>query len=439
MKIAIFDPSDSFRRLFKASINEYSQGIEWYEFSSIQEDDRHSLDRDYDAIVTAKELGDGEFSTLIKKIRISNYNEETPIFLFTSESSGDFLDEAFELGVTDIYTKQELITAAETFHRMICFINSVVGAELLIIEDDTAVSQYYAKAFTDIGLKAHQANNYKEAIAAIDAHPIELIITDLNLDDGSHGQRVIRDIRHNRDVDEQGLPIMVMSSSAAPQNKTCLFYLGIDEYIVKPVLPRELCLRGIHLIQKFRAEKAALSQASRFKEIAHYDSLTGAYSRHGFLDVGHFCVANCKQNSSILGLIYLDLDHFKPVNDKLGHATGDGVLTAVVTLLERLLNEQDIICRWGGDEFVVILQNCEPQYLSTIGQRIVEEFKRQKLKLCGVSCSIGLSHGSPKSISDLLEIIDQADQAMYFSKNSDENTVTEFSTIQHNKGSNAST
>lgn len=427
MKIALFDPSTSFRSLFKASIDHIVTGITWCEFTGLNGSAISCLADSVDAIVTATELDSGDYKGVIAHIKSSKFNKETPVFLFSSDASTAFLDKAFRAGVTDIFAKQDLMAVAETFKRMIAFSSSVIGAKVLLVEDDKVISDVYAQELNDLGFETFQAKSCEEAHTILEAETIELVITDLNLDDGGQGQRVIREIRHSKSVNEGGIPIMVMSGSAMAQHRICLFYLGIDEYVVKPVAPREVSLRAIHLIRKYRTETKAILSATRFKEIAHYDNLTGGYSRHGFLDIAHFYTAACKRNGNVLGILYLDLDNFKWVNDTHGHARGDSVLTLTVEILKSQLREQDVVSRWGGDEFVVLLQDCDKNYLECVAQRIQDEFKQQQDKLLGVGCSVGLSHGSPTSMAGLLELIGYADEAMYLSKKTKKGSVTVYS------------
>lgn len=431
MKIALFDPSSSFRKLFIATINDIISDIEWYEFEELNEHSREHLSQNtLDIIVTSAQHKHGDFSAVTRFIKHSQSNQETPIFLFSADSSTAFIDKAFQAGVTDIFAKQDLMTVVDIFKNIIDFTASVTDACILLVEDDKSIAQYYVEELRALGLNILHATNCDEANYIIRRHSVELVITDLNLENGGQGQRVIREIRHNQTVDNSGIPIMVMSSSATAQHRICLFYLGIDEYVVKPISARELSLRAIHLIRKFRAEKEAISSATRFKEIAHYDNVTGGYSRHGFLDVAHFYTAGCKRSGNVLGILYLDLDDFKPVNDTHGHAVGDKVLSLTVKILKSQLREQDVVSRWGGDEFVVLLQDCDKNFLVCVAERIQQEFNEQAPTLFGAGCSIGLSHGSPHTTSSLLELISCADSAMYSSKKTKKGSITVYDVLK---------
>lgn len=413
MKIALFESSQMMRDITMSAVR--INGLEWDQFEYFGEIASEKLkNHHYDAIITSKQFSTGHIKDIIKCGQKSTFNRETPIFLFTSDHSKMCIDEAFDMGVTDIYYKQELPALANTLLKINQFSRCVSGANVLLVEDDIAISRIYSSVLSGLGCIVHVAASCEKAIDIISTIPVELVITDLNLEDGGQGQRVIRSMRHNEQVVLNQIPIMVLSSCESLQTQTGLFFLGIDDYVMKPALPMQFSMRVVNLIKKYRVFQQSKAQQQELKEIAHFDKLTKFYNRHGFEDIAKFCVANCqRQVDSAIGIMYIDLDNFKQVNDTLGHDAGDKVLNAVAEILKIELREQDIIARWGGDEFVVMLNQCDVRFIKAICARIEQRIELCSKDLFGVTCSIGLSYGQPTALSDVFEYISKADKHMY--------------------------
>ena len=140
-------------------------------------------------------------------------------------------------------------------------------------------------------------------------------------------------------------------------------------------------------------------------------------------------------------LLYLDVDNFKQVNDTLGHAIGDQLLTLVATKIKKATRNIDFIARLGGDEFVVLIEDVEkPKHVARVATRIIDEFKDYFIidhHEITTSISIGIALYIPGE-SDENSLMKQADIAMYSSKDAGKNTYHFFSSElneKHNKQS----
>lgn len=164
--------------------------------------------------------------------------------------------------------------------------------------------------------------------------------------------------------------------------------------------------------------------------IAHHDSLTGLPNRRLFHDILKQSIANAQRNSSKVGILFLDLDNFKSINDHFDHETGDDLLKDLSTTLQQALRESDIICRWGGDEFVIALpeidgvKNAE-LVAEKIRKSIKEKYSVGKFSEFGLGSSIGISM-FPEHSSRPDRLIRNADQAMYIAKRQGKNKHSTF-------------
>lgn len=167
----------------------------------------------------------------------------------------------------------------------------------------------------------------------------------------------------------------------------------------------------------------------RLEYLAHHDSLTGLPNRSLFKTRLEHCLQRAKRYRRQVGLLFLDLDRFKEVNDTLGHAVGDALLVEVARVLATQVREVDTIARLGGDEFVVILEDIPaPRFAATFAERLVETFAKP-LDVQGrtlfITASIGISV-YPIDGEDIDALVKHADIAMYQTKNNGRNGFSFF-------------
>jgi len=157
----------------------------------------------------------------------------------------------------------------------------------------------------------------------------------------------------------------------------------------------------------------------RLNQLAYRDSVTGLTNRHYFKERAEQAVANALNNGTRCGLMFIDLDRFKAVNDTLGHEVGDELLQVVALRLNALLRSSDVVCRIGGDEFAVIFENIhELSGMMTVAQKMVRELA-QAVPLRGRDVFIGASIGisvCPENASNMSDLLRCADVAMYQAK-----------------------
>jgi len=158
-----------------------------------------------------------------------------------------------------------------------------------------------------------------------------------------------------------------------------------------------------------------------------YDSLTGVYTRMFFISKFEVLKSEAEKNNKKIAVIFIDLDGFKAVNDTLGHKIGDEVLKEVANRLQHIVKKSDIIARFGGDEFLIMINDVDDmKILEQILQNILREIKKPIIinnKIADVSASIGVSI-FPDDGEDIETLLKYADKNMYISKNSGKDRFT---------------
>ncbi len=173
------------------------------------------------------------------------------------------------------------------------------------------------------------------------------------------------------------------------------------------------------LIERKRMEE-------KVEELARYDSLTKLPNRSTFLERLSQEIARSKRESSHLSVLFLDLDHFKAVNDGHGHPVGDELLIQVSSRIKSCLRENDIVARFGGDEFCILLPSYTDNTDSTFVAKKIISALNNIFHIEGIECKIGSSIGIacfPTHGEEADELIRKSDIALYAVKNSGRNNV----------------
>lgn len=156
------------------------------------------------------------------------------------------------------------------------------------------------------------------------------------------------------------------------------------------------------------------------KKIAYYDPLTHLLNRRLFMELGEHELSNAKRNKESLSILFIDLDKFKSVNDTYGHEAGDILLIEISERLKGLLRKNDIVCRIGGAEFIILLKDIKQKQevaivIEKIIQKIIQPVQIDEEVSVAVGASVGCSF-FPLDSEDFEELIKKADGAMYKAK-----------------------
>jgi diguanylate cyclase (GGDEF)-like protein len=206
------------------------------------------------------------------------------------------------------------------------------------------------------------------------------------------------------------------------KNRTADGGLIWEQVSISPVLDASGGIVNFVALMEDITEKRQAEETIR--RLALHDTLTGLPNRYRFQEELAGALARNKRRGTRLGLVFLDLDGFKAINDNLGHEAGDEVLVEVAARLGRCVREGDIVARLGGDEFTVILDDMEhPEKAGEVADRILESLARP-FDLDGRSRHVGASMGiavAPDHAETSRELIRLADAAMYRVKESGKN------------------
>ncbi len=282
---------------------------------------------------------------------------------------------------------------------------------VLLVEDNLGDAR-----LVEIMLNEVQSNpvilNHVSSLAAahdfLNSKEVDLVLLDLSLPD-SQGLECINKIQ----LLNNSLAIIILTGLDDQDFAIKTMQQGAQDYLVKGEGDGHLMLRAIH----YAIERKQIEQ--RLTKLAHFDSLTGLANREYFNITFTRAVEQADRRNQTLGLMFLDLDHFKEINDTLGHLMGDKLLVCIAERLKSCVRSIDFIARLGGDEFVIILDDIKTSKIATnIAEKILSALSNP-VDLANtevfISSSIGITL-FPDDGDNVNDLLKHADVAMYKAK-----------------------
>lgn len=301
-------------------------------------------------------------------------------------------------------------------------IPSVSGARALVVDDWDLGGQTIQDALAREGIVPGRAVSEADAMALTAAIPFDLIVLSLAMtaDDPLRLASRLRaaDITHN-------IPLLLIAEPEQRDQIVRGFDLGANDWLLRPVDELELRVRARNQVRrKFYQDRLRADLGSAL-EMALTDPLTGFYNQRYLLRHLRSLLASGQTNG--VAVMMVDVDNFKSINDRYGHAIGNQALKAIAETLRNRTRVFDSIARYGGEEFVVVMPGAGAQDALSAAERLRSAIERMSFSPeSGVThpltVSIGVSYGTtPKVTSDTL--LQTADHAMYQAKRAGRNRV----------------
>lgn len=282
---------------------------------------------------------------------------------------------------------------------------------VLLIEDNDVDAQFTQDLLAEWSIEEFRITHVKtlaDGLALIGQTRFDAILLDLSLPD-AFGLPTVRQVH----ATNPAIPVVVLSGVSDQALALQAVQQGAQDYLVKGQGHPELLARAVrYAIERKRTEE-------RLTYLAQYDHLTGLVNRSLFRDRLIQAMARSKRLQQPIGLMLLDLDRFKAVNDTLGHDIGDELLKAVSERLKSCVREVDTVARMGGDEFTIILEGVPSEASIVVVAKRIAEAISSAFELKGHHVSIGVSIGItvyPHDDQGIDELLKHADEAMYRAK-----------------------
>ena len=287
---------------------------------------------------------------------------------------------------------------------------------VLVVDDSKTYRTVISNALKKINLNILEAQNGKEALEVLEKNKqISLIVTDLEMP-VMDGLELTLNIRKKYKKDQ--ISIIAISSVQNQESTTKFLKFGANDFIHKPFSDNEIITRinsNIELLELF----------SQIRDMANKDFLTGMFNRRYFFDNGESILEkNIRKNTDIT-VAMVDIDKFKNINDTYGHDIGDIAIKEVANILEKNLRKSDLVARFGGEEFCILLEDISLEEVNNLFEKIRESFQNNVINIETTTLSYTVSTGIYYGIGDNLDnMVKSADEALYDSKENGRNRVT---------------
>ncbi|QXX73567.1 PleD family two-component system response regulator [Methylovirgula sp. HY1] len=298
------------------------------------------------------------------------------------------------------------------------------GGRILLVDDrlssaDQIITAMRGKATIDI------EKDPQEALIKSVAGDYDLVIISLGLADFDALRLCsqIRSIERTRQ-----LPILCLAEQEDRPRILRALDIGVNDFILRPTDGNELTARVRTQMRRKRYADALRDNVQASIELAVVDPLTSVHNRRYFETHLAALVAEAADRGRSLALMILDIDHFKGVNDTYGHDAGDRVLKGFTDRVRKVIRTSDLICRLGGEEFVIVMPDTSLEIAAKVAERVRGEIEKNKFSISDdgraieVTVSIGLAERGRDSAPDSL--FRRADRALYRSKSGGRNRVS---------------
>jgi len=289
--------------------------------------------------------------------------------------------------------------------------------KVLVVDDSMVFRKQMQNMLENLFFQVITVAHGEEALGMLQAKPdISLVLTDYNMP-VMDGLELTYEIRKTYSKDE--LCILALSGNEDEEISALFLKHGANDYIKKPFSKEEFSCRVNNSIE-------ALENIQMIMNYANRDYLTGLYNRrHFFKEINEY-VEDVKESSEAFAIAMIDIDHFKNVNDTYGHDIGDKVIITLADILRSSTSPKDVVARFGGEEFCIVLKNINRYSAQDILARIHSEvenysFQVDKEKFITFTISIGaVLFNDDETLEDA---INEADMMLYKAKNQGRNRL----------------
>jgi two-component system, cell cycle response regulator len=299
----------------------------------------------------------------------------------------------------------------------------------LVADDNAGFRSVLERMLRKWGYDVVPASDGLEALAALQSpDPPRLAILDWMMP-GLDGVEVCRRVREKNQ--EPYIYILLLTAKDTADELVEGMEAGADDYLRKPVDSHELRVRVRAGRRILDLQEEVVQGREGLRQLATRDPLTSLWNRNAMYDILSRELKRAKRESGSIALLMADLDHFKQVNDTLGHAAGDAVLQEAARRITTCVRPYDAVCRYGGEEFLIVLPGCDLADATLRAEQIRAAMAASPFQIpegnVNLTCCVGVAASSGPAGYDAALLTHEADDALYTAKHNGRNRVETFS------------
>jgi diguanylate cyclase (GGDEF)-like protein len=342
-------------------------------------------------------------------------SHKVPAIVFTGVLSDSLRESFWNRRIVD-YVLKDNIENVDYVVALLARLQKNPLNKILVVDDSRSYRHAVGRLLDAQRYHVLEAGSGEEALKVLEEHPdTRLVLVDYSMP-GMDGFTLTREIRRNHGKDT--LAIVGVSAEAGERLSPRFIKSGANDYLHKPFLVEEFYTRITQNLEM-------LDHIAQVRDMAERDYLTRVYNRRYFFSAGTQLHALLARRGQPVTVAMLDIDHFKAVNDTLGHEAGDAVLRAMAQLLVSRFRTSDIVARLGGEEFCVLASDITADQALLLFEDMRKVFESTPVHFgedtVNYTVSIGLCCEAGLSLEAMLR---EADRMLYRSKSAGRNRVT---------------
>jgi diguanylate cyclase (GGDEF)-like protein len=307
---------------------------------------------------------------------------------------------------------------------------------VLVADDNSVVRRMVSARLRKAGYRVAEASDGAAALAEFEREPVPVVVTDLNMP-RLDGLGLLSALRRREEPPE----VIVLTGNRASDVEAAVqaLRLGAHDYISKtPASLDAVALAVERAVEKFRLRQENARLLGDLQRLSLTDGLTGIGNRRAFDEALRQEIARARRLGCDFALALLDIDHFKRINDTMGHQAGDHALVDFVGRVLSVARSSDRLFRYGGEEFALLLSDAGLSGALVVGRRIVEAVAREPLRsgddAAAVTCSVGVSELVASDDTLGAELVGRSDAALYAAKRAGRNRAIAFAEAANGAG-----
>ncbi|MCG6872889.1 MAG: response regulator [Gammaproteobacteria bacterium] len=381
-----------------------------------------------------------------RRLKANPRTEKIPVILVTALSGADHCATGLDAGADEFLSKPVNRSELTARVRALCrisemqrelelrqkIVRSLIGDQrndsskrpvILIVEDDERQARQISAVFEADGYAPIIASTAASARNFLAKERPALILLDLVLPDVD-GFEFMDEIESDKQLRE--IPVIVLTALNDLDRRISSIERGAQDYMIKPVGNTELLARVRAGLRRTSSQQDLKRPVQQFQESSVTDGLTGVRNRQYLeADLKYRIEQARREPERPFSVVMVDIDHFKKFNEQYGHVVGDQILRSVAKCLCEKLRAADIVNRYGGDEFCIVLPQADTQKARAVAERLREAISKSRLEqLEGeeLTVSIGLATFQP-SDTGVEDLVGRCNAALYAAKNGGRNQV----------------